>query len=284
MRKAAFALAFVLLALPAAAQDVKVGQVNDRRSSGSFAHLMIYLELPKFRNADVTASRVLVSAAVDDSGRSLIDSEGREPDLEPNSRGMGREDGPPQPAVVSLTLKSPDRKAKTLKEARGEIELYMPSKDPNSVADIPKFVSLSGKTLSHRALKANGVEIALVSPAQLAAEKKRLGDEKRKSLKEGGYSEEDLDSLVKSYLESLLSVEPADVLLRVKDPNKRIQSISYVDPAGEEKRVSTHDEEGMTILSTWGEKPQPEWKLRVSMKTAKNVVRQPFALTNVPLP
>jgi len=31
-------------------------------------------------------------------------------------------------------------------------------------------------------------------------------------------------------------------------------------------------------------KPQPDWKLRVQMKTAKNVVRMPFALKDVTLP
>lgn len=253
MQKAALAL-LLLMAAGAMAQEVKVRQVNDRRSSGSFAHLMLYLELPKFHSSDVAASRVLISSAVDSAGNSLVDSDEREPELEPNSRGMGKDDGPPQPAVVMLTLKNPDRKAAALKEVRGEIELYLPSKDPNSIADIPKFVSLSGKPLSHRALKANGVEIAMVSPAQLAAEKKEL------------------------------SVDAGDVVLRVKDPNKRIQSISYVDAAGDVKRVSMHDEEGLTVLSTWSDKPQPDWKLRVSMKTAKNLLRQPFALTNVPLP
>jgi len=280
-----FALVLPLLAATALAQDVTVRQVNDRRTNGHFSQLMIYMELPKLHDSDVAASRVLVSAATDDAGRSLLDPEGHEPELEPNSRGMmAKDDGPPQPAVVTLTLKNPDRKATALKEVRGEIELFMPSKDPNSTAEIAKFLSFSGKPLNHRALKANGVEITLVSPTQLAAEKKRLGDAKRKSLKESGYDGEDLESYVKSYLDSLLTLDQGEVLVRLKDPQKRIQSIVYVDPAGEAKHVSTRDEEGMTILSTWGEKPQPEWKLRVSMKTAKNVVRQPFALTNVPLP
>ncbi|HWW61061.1 MAG TPA: hypothetical protein VN181_06830, partial [Thermoanaerobaculia bacterium] len=190
-----------------------------------------------------------------------------------------------EPVTVSLTLKNPERKATALKEVRGEVELYMPSKDANSVAEVPKFLSTAGKPLTHKALKANGVEFSLVSPAQLAAEKKRLGDIKRKEYKDAGYdNEDDINSMVSSYVESLVHADENDVIARIKDPTKRIQEISYVDATGDVKRVSTSDSEGFTVLSTWSGKPQADWKLRVSMKTPKNIVRVPFTLTNVALP
>jgi len=120
--------------------------------------------------------------------------------------------------------------------------------------------------------------------AQLEAEKKRYADAKRKEAKEAGIEGEGLESYVKSSLESYLALEPDEVLVRIKDPNKRIQEVSYVDAAGETKHVSMREDEGYTRLSTWGDKPQADWKLRVSMKTSKNLVRQPFALADVPLP
>jgi hypothetical protein len=267
--------------------EVNIKQVNDRRTSGSFSQLTISLELPKISSRDVEASRVLIAAATDDSGRNLLDPEAGEPQLDPNFRGSltGRDDKVPPPATISVTLKNPDRKAKTVKEVRGEIELYMPGKDPNSVAEIAKFMSTSGKPLTHKALKANGVEIALVSPAQLTAERKRLSDAKRKEYIEAGWQPgEDLDSMVKSYSESLLTVENSDVLVRIKDPNGRIQDLAYIDAAGETKRISNRTDEGFTYLTTWGEKPQADWKLKVSMKTPKNLVRYSFALKDVTLP
>ncbi len=267
--------------------EVNIKQVADRRTSGSFAHLTISLELPKISSRDIEASRVLIAAATDDSGRSLLDPEASEPQLEPNIRGSltGRDDKVPPPATVNVTLENPSRKAKTVKEVRGEIELYMPGKDPNSVAEIAKFLSASGKPLAHKALKANGVEIALVSPAQLAAERKRLADAKRKEYVEAGWTPgEDLDNMVKSYSESLLTGEDSDVLVRIKDPNSRIQELAYIDAAGETKRISNRTDEGFTYLTTWGEKPQADWKLKVSMKTPKNLVRYSFALKDVKLP
>ncbi len=264
--------------------DVEVKQVNDRRTNGYFAQLVLSLELPKVKSSDVAASRVLVASATDDSGRSLLDPERQEPQLEANASLGMMGDNEPRPATVSVTLKNPDRKATTVKEVRGEIELYMPSKDPNSVAEIAKFKTLAGKPLSHKALKANGIEISLLSPAQLEAERKKLAEAKRKELTAGGWEGESLDQFISSYLEGLLRLEDSDVPLRVKDPNQRIQEISYVTATGEVKRASMRTDEGLTILSTWSEPPQPDWKLRVSMKTPKNLVRHTFALNNVALP
>lgn len=279
------ALFFSMSALAQTKLETTIKQINDRRTSGSFSQLSITLELPKVKSADVAASRVIVSSAVDDSGRSLVDAEGREPELETNQRSMMGGEDAAMPATVSVTLKNPDRKATKVKEVRGEIELFMPSKDANSVAEIPKFVSTSGKPLNHRALKANGVEIALLTPAQVEAERKRLGDAKRKEYKDSGWEGEDLESVITSFLESLLRVEESDLLVRIKDPNKRIQSINYIDAAGESKYVSVRTTDGdLTYFSTWGEKPQPDWKLRISMRTPKNLVRHAFAVTDVPLP
>lgn len=273
--------AILAMTLAATLVDVAVHRVNDRRTNGSFSQLQIVLDLPKIKSADVAASRVVVTSATDETGGDLLDAE-RETQLQPNY-SMGRDSGT-DPANVSLTLKNPARAATKLKEVRGEIELYMPSKDPNSIADIAKFTSFSGKALTHKALKANGVEIALVSPAQLAAEKKKLGDAKRKEYVELGYEGETLDTVVASYLESTLSPQEHDVLFRIKDPNKRIQDIVFVDGAGEVKRAGVNEEEGFTVVGIWGEVPQPDWKLRVSMRTNKNLVKHAFVLKDVPLP
>lgn len=277
-------LALVLLSTAASAQqklDVAVKQVNDRRANGFFSELTIYMSLPKVRANEVAASRVTITSAVDETGRDLVDPE-RKAGFEPQRTGGQAE--PATPASVSVALKNPDRKATKVKEVRGEIELFMPAKDPNSVAEIAKFTTFSGKALSHKALKANGVDIALVSPAQVEAEKKKRAEAKKKEYAEMGFEGEDLANMLKSFVESLLGAEENDLYVRVKDPSNRIQEIEYVDSKGEVQMVSRRDEEGMTLLSTWAGKPQPDWKLRVSMKTPKNVVKYTFALADVPLP
>ncbi|HYC60381.1 MAG TPA: hypothetical protein VEK79_12530 [Thermoanaerobaculia bacterium] len=284
MKKTIVFALLLLFSIAASAQqkiDVAVKQVNDRRTNGFFAQLGIALELPKIQSADVASSRVLVSTAVDETGRDLVDREAQEPQLEVNHRQAMK---PPMPAQVSVTLKNPDRRATKVKEVRGEIELFMPSKDPNSVAEVAKFVTMGGKALSHKALKANGVEITLLAPAQVEAEKKRRADEKKKEYTEAGYDADTIASLITSLLESLLVVEENELVVRIKDPNKRIQQLSYVDAAGEPKFFSTREDEGLVRLSTWEGKPSADWKLRVSMRTPKNIARYSFALNDVPLP
>lgn len=286
MKKIA-AVVFVLISIGAEAQqkiDLTVRQVNDRRTTGGFFNnLSIAVELPKLKSAEIAASRVFITSATDDSGRDLRDPEASEPQFELNSRAM-MPDAPPMPATITLTLENPDRKATKVKEVRGEIELYMPSKDPNSVAEIPKFTTMSGKAISHKALKANGVEISMVSPAQAEAERKRRAEAKKKEYAEIGYEGEALADMVKSLMEGVLGVEESDLLVKIKDPNKRIQDINYIDGAGEVKMVSMREDEGFVILSTWGGKPEADWKLKVNMKTPKSLARYQFALSDVPLP
>jgi hypothetical protein len=286
-----FVVLTLVIAIPAVAQstpvDPVVKMVQDRRTGGHFASLTLSLELPKIKSSQVAASRVLVSAAADDAGNSLIDSEAQEPELEPNMRGSSMGGGPEDsPVLVSVNLKNPARKAAKVKEVRGEVELFMPSKDPNSVAEVPKFLSFSGKALNHKALKANGVEIVLVSKAQIEAERKKIADAKRKEYKEAGYEDgEDLENMVKGIMEYTLNVEPTDVPVRIKDPNKRIQEMEYVDAAGEVKRVHARDlHEDIRSITTWGEAPGADWRLRVKMKTPKNVVRHSFVVRDVALP
>ena len=171
-------------------------------------------------------------------------------------------------------------------EVRGEIELFMPARDPNSIAELTKFLPASGKALTHKALKANGIEIVLVSKAEIDAARKKIEAEKLKEYKEMGYEDgENLDSMMASIMEYTLKVEPTDVPVRIKDPNKRLQDLEYITPSGEVKRVYTRElHEDILAITSWGDPPGPDWKLRVKMKTPKNLVRHTFALQDVALP
>ncbi|MGZ7030553.1 MAG: hypothetical protein ACXVIJ_01165 [Thermoanaerobaculia bacterium] len=265
--------------------EPKVYQVHDRRTNGSFSGLTLYVELPGVKNAEVAASRVLLRTATDDAGNDLMPKQKDEPQLDENARQQFEKDAnPPTPMTVSIEMKNPPRTAKMVKEVRGDIELYMPSRDPNGTATISKFLSQSGKSLSDRALKANGVDIAIISKAQFDATKAAAGEKRRAEAKAEGKEGEDLESDVKYFLDNYYTPEEGEVLLKVSDPNKHIESITYVDASGAVKRTHMQDEKGMVVLSMYGEKPAADWSLRVNMKTAKNISRYPFALTNIALP
>jgi hypothetical protein len=265
---------------------VTLGQVHDRRSDGSFfKRLEINLELPDIPAADVAAARTVVTTSVDDTGRNLVPEDSGKGGLQPIMQGrFGGSAEKSEPVKVTLELKNPARKANVVTSVAGEIELYMPGKDPNSVATIPKFTAQAGRPLADPALKANGVEITLVGKEQLDAEKKRQLEKLKQEAKKQGLSGEALEERIADFSSEFLKPDEGDVVLRVHAPEGRIQQIVYVDAAGQEKLASKSEKQGFTVLSTWGEKPGPDWSLRVRMKTPKTLVRHSYALKDVPLP
>lgn len=299
MKSIAIVALTLLVVLPATAQSsgkkkpaaktvgppktaVTLVQVNDRRGE-SFAKLSITADLPVVKQAVVAASRVLVRRAVDDTGRDLMPEEQKE--LESSSGAMfGRRSDEPAPARITIELKNPARAAHSVSEIAGEIELYMPSNDPKSVTLIKSFLSKPGKAITNAGLKSNGIEIIPYDSAQFDAEKKRLAEKKRKEAVKDGMSGEFLESFVENFLDLFLTPSEGDVILKVTDPNKKIQEIVLLDPSGEVKRGSSYERDGMTVLSTWGETPGPDWSLRIGLKTQKSFVRYSFAMKDVPLP
>ncbi len=265
---------------------VSLGQVRDRRSDESpFKGLEINLELPEIPAADVAAARTTVTTAVDDTGRNLVRDDAAKGSFQPSQMGrFGGSSKTPEPASVTLELKNPARKAVVVRSVTGEIELYMPSRDPGSVATVPKFMAQTGRPLVDPALKVNGVEITVVGKDQLDAEKKRQIEKLRQDAKKKKVAADTIEEMVAELDSEFLKPEEGDVVLKLKAPEGRIHEMAYLDGSGEEKRVSMSQKQGFTVLSTWGEKPGPDWSLRVRMTTPKTLARYTFALKDVALP
>ncbi len=273
---------------PAAPANAKLVSVQDRRTSGSFAACRLGVELPDFPAHEVKAARVVVTKAVDDLGTSLVKDDAAAARLEPTQRGQfgEPEKGKPEPpTIVFPEMKNPPRKAKALKEVAGEVELFVPSRDPNGAAALPKFLSLAGKPLSNAALAANGVEVSILSKAQVAAERKKAEDAARAKAKKDGVTDPDsLRSIVESELYSFPKGEEGEVVLRVKDPRKAIQEIRTFDAGGNRVFGTDSEEKGFRVLKFWNDKAKPDWSLRIEMRTEKSLVRQTFVFRDVPLP
>lgn len=261
-----------------------VVQVADRRTTSFFSQLSIRLELDDVKASEVAAVKVRVTKAVDDTGRDLVDTEKNEPRFEPTGGPMSTGGDDDRPASVEVTLKNPDREAVVVTEVVGEVELYMPGKDRDAVAVIPNFQSLGGKPISNRALKASGVQISVIGPAQLEAAKQKAMQAKREEAKAEGSDEEMIAWQVSNVEQSFLTPEPGEIVLMIKDPNSRIHELGFVPPSGEAQRAFTQDRDGMTVISTYGEPAQPDWGLKVSLRTPKTMKKYALALKDVKLP
>lgn len=267
--------------------NAKLLTVQDRRTDGSFPRCTLGIELPDVPAVDAKAARVVVTKAVDDLGTDLVREDAAEARLEPTQRGQfGAPEGKPSPpTLVFAELKNPPRKAKRLVEVAGEIELFIPSRDPNGEATLPNFLSLAGKPAAHPALKANGVEIELLSGEQLAAERKKAVEAERTKLKKDGYTdEESIREMAESALWSFPKGDESEVVLRVKDPKNAIQEVKAFDAEGSPVFVGKSDEAGLTVLKFWNETPKADWSLKVEMRSEKSLVRHTFAFRDVPLP
>lgn len=303
-------LAAALVAAPSAAQSKKKGKpaagkpaaaapkltpanakmvtLQDRRSDGHFPRCTVGIELPDYPAHEVTAARVVVKKAVDDLGTNLVKDDAAEAALEPTQRGQfGKPaDGKPSPpTIVFAEMKNPPRAARVLKEVSGEIDLFVPTRDPNGVAKLEKFLSLVGKPVASPALKANGVEISFLSAAQLAAERKKAEEAEAAKLKKEGYDDpESIKSMVESALYSFPKGEEGEVVMKVKDPKKSIQEIKAFDDKGSRVFTSDSEESGFRVLKFWNDKPKPDWSLSVQMRSDASLVRHTFAFRDVPFP
>ena len=116
--------------------------VQDRRSEGHFPRCTLGIELPDIPAYEARASRVVVMKAVDDLGTNLVREDAADARLEPTQRGsFGKpKEGPAPPTIVFAEMKNPPRKATTLKEVSGEIELTVPGGDPAAAASDPRYL------------------------------------------------------------------------------------------------------------------------------------------------
>jgi len=270
---------------PAPATKASIVSLGDIRKGDSSSRLEIELELPDFPAAEVAAARLHVRTAVDDTGRDLVPEDDRKKPFEPLRQG--RTAGPdetPAPAVVQLKIRNPARKAKVLEEISGDVELYLPGRDPNALTRIPNIPAWAGKRLESPALAASGVKIAFLTEEQLEAEKKRQAEKRKEEARKQGVLGEMLESLASAFLRAFFSPEAGDVVFAVEDPGGRVVQMALLDAAGEDQTTGRMQQQGLTVLSSSRRGPRPDWSLEVRLRTPKSEERRSFTLKHVPLP
>lgn len=95
----------------------------------------IDIELVGAKRSEIESARVLVRTAVDDLGTNLVLENAAAAVLEPL-----KGENPEAPVVLPVPLKLAVRKAVSLREVSGEIELYVPGGDPAAAAANPRYL------------------------------------------------------------------------------------------------------------------------------------------------
>jgi hypothetical protein len=282
------ALAGLVLVAPAAVfgQDVRVsaGTIEDRRTTGRFfAGLEVELKLTGDDLADAKSARVLLKKAVDETGRDLLPEKKSDEDF----RSF-------QGSDLKLSLKNPARNSSAIREISGQLELYVPTRDPASTVTIDRVTSKMDRSVESPALKAQKISLRVVSPkAHRAAAKKREAEfdkemekHKEEMKKEAGddKSAEALMALMKGFSGMMNEVGDNDLIVEFEDEQKKILDMSVVDSKGDSISSNGSMSSGGLKIIQFGQKLPPDAKLKVLLQTKKSIVAAPFSLTNVPLP
>jgi hypothetical protein len=247
-----------------------------RRNDNTFAGLEVELKLTGEAAGGARGARALVEKAVDDTGRNLVKEGGRPADFEKPS-GQGS-------PVLKLDLRNPARRAKSVREISGSIEVFLPDRDPAAVASAERFLSGMDRPIAAPALKAAATQVTVVSRRTYDAEKKKDEERKKKESESAGIAGA-MVSAFSGLFEGLFGdIGENDVLVRVTDPGKKVFGVEVFDAAG--KRID--DSGSMKVGEFWivkfTEKLPADASLRIYLMTPKALVTAPFSLKDVALP
>lgn len=269
-------MAVSFAALAAAPLTISAGDITDRRRNDNFfGGLEIELKIGGDGAAEVRGARALVKKAEDETGRNLLKEGGKTPDFE-----TSMSDTAPS---LKLELRNPARKAKTVREVSGQVELFLPGRDPASVARVDGFASKTDKPAVSPALKAAKAEVTVVSRKTYEAEKKKDAERRKKESEGAGIGGAMVEAFA-GLFEGFLTVEENDVLVKVTDPGKKVFDVDVVDSKGTKIDGAGSMTVGTFRILKFPEKLPADASLRVYLLTPKSLVTTPFQLKNVALP
>ena len=269
--------------------QIAVESVLDRRTSGDFPHpsLTVSLKLEGEDAAAVRSVRPRLSRVVDDGGRNLMEG------VIPVMRGSGgwqeaRGDGAPTP---QLDLASPPRKAKTIASIEGVLEAYLPSRDPAGSIRIEKIAGRRDKPAAVPALASQGIQLQVLSKGGLEREKKQAEAKKKAEAAKKGKKDgleamgEALGDTLANMLEMLFTnAGENDLILKVKDPGKKVFGFDLAAPDGSRVESYGTTEYGDYRIVRMLEPIPPNASLLVRLKTPRSFAEIPFTLSGVKLP
>jgi hypothetical protein len=287
---AVFGLTLFTPAVHAQSVKVSAGDVEDTRASTEgWGGLSIELKLAGDGVADVKGLRVKVKSARDDKGTVVYkpDPAGKPGDFEEFS--SDRRPGP------SVRLLRPPREASSV-EVNGELELFMPKRDPATKQKVDRFLSRLDKPIASPALKAAKIEITPLSPAEYktrSAKRKPSKEEIAAEGKKHGASEKEIQQMMQM-MEALSALGPGEdvsdtnAVFDVKDPEGRLLGLEVADREGNEihssGRSSSGGKEAKLMKLDLAQKPPDDAVLLLTVRTPKSVVSVPLAFKEVVLP
>ncbi|MDP8213660.1 MAG: hypothetical protein P9M10_00550 [Candidatus Euphemobacter frigidus] len=272
----------VLLWATENAQNIRfnVSEVKDTRTTGHFfASLDIKLNVIGDLIEDARGIQLKVSKAEDNLGKSLLKS--KKGIFE---KGFSKIDTPESgKAEITIKLKNPSRRATHVKELNGELELFVPKNDPDSVVIINDFMEKMGKPFSSPILKKAQIEITALTKKEYEALKQKG---KEKAVSQEGFENlgESFAKAFSSLFGGFTSIDENSIIVNIVDPEARIVSVEFFGDDGKKLPTSGTMTMGNIHVYNFRDKLPDKAKLRIYIMTDKSLLKMPLLLKDIALP
>jgi hypothetical protein len=237
--------------------------------------------------AQVEFQRTVIKVAADNTGLDLVDHQTEDDEGFDELWNRGLTAGANEAAVggglqkteygwlilrLSLTLKKNAAQARTIRELSGEVDLFAPKRDPDSIVEVKDFQKLRGASMISRVLSAAGIELNTITKVQAEALDRSKGL--------------DGQQCGKGQLDA--ADEKPHVILHIKNSKQQLVALEFQDKNGHKIEVTGMI--GRAVLTD-------DWKifefrsdlpdaarLVIYLATPKSVIKVPFTFTNLALP
>lgn len=260
--------------------QVSAGDIKDSRpSSNEPGGMKVELKLAAVSLPDdAKGFRVAITKAVDDTGLDLCTSESTAPEFK-NIKAI---------KSFELKLKNPARKATTIKELTGTVELLVPKNDPTCSIVLDHFEKHMNVPVESDALKSAGVDVVPRTGRQYEAREQKNQAEGMKAASQ----EQRKRMQAFASRPSNMRMDPNDIAVSIEAGNNKVVGFEFRDESNKTIQPSgsgvSYRQDGPRFeraLTYHFNAPLPEKaKLVILLATPGALVKVPFTLTDIPLP
>lgn len=266
------------LVTPAFSSDINlmIEEITDTRSVGGYSSsLKIKLKPLGDEVMDSIALKIMVTSAIDDTGKSLLNDEKTNNDefVFPGESFSHTE----------IELKNPKRRSTTIKTLTADVALYNPENDPNAIAMISGFAKKDNEELVHKSLASSNVSIRIISKQQYEEWKSKEQKQLKLEGAAAGLAQGMMDALG-SLFGGFMTVDEKSVIMLVSDPESKIIKIEFLDENNKKIKTNGSMQSGDNRVYNFSEKLPDSSKLRIYLQTSKSISFAQATVNDIALP
>ena len=275
----------IILALPMAAKaqapsappiQANVGDITDNRTTSPFSECKVELKFTGDAAADAqSVRRVQLTEATDSTGRDLIPRDNGE--NSPRPFGFGQSSSA---LSTEVKLRNPSRNATDIKMLRGRVELFNPTEANGGLLTIKGILQHPAEPVQNPALAKYHIQLMYLTKAAYDAKKREIASQQNGDQQLG----DAFGQLFKGMFGGMMSDSKNSIQLYMKDPDKRIIDLKFVDGQGNPLKSNQSWSTDNFRSSSFETPPPPDTQLNIQLATPESLKTYSFQVENIALP